>query len=69
MTGALPKGMKLVRCLYCDFGMGTRGMDRCGPCRGTGSRFQIIVGDLVQEYPNTEQGYKEACEELGVEPT
>lgn len=44
-------------CPYCDFGLGRRGMDRCAKCDGTGSIFKI---GLVP-YPNTEQGYHDAC--------
>jgi hypothetical protein len=40
-------------CDRCDFGGGTRGMDRCGRCRGTGSVFR--VGG--RSWPNTEAGY------------
>jgi hypothetical protein len=40
----------------CDFSMGTRGMDRCSKCDGTGSRLR--VGELY--WPNTRDGYIEA---------
>ena len=47
---------KAVACTHCDFGGGTRGMDRCAKCDGTGSVFR--VGWVT--YPNTKQGYIDA---------
>lgn len=43
-------------CNLCDLGHGTRGMDRCAKCDGTGSVF--VVG--TRTFPNTERGYMEA---------
>lgn len=50
-------------CPYCDFSMGRRGMDRCATCDGTGSVFFVN-----RFYPNTKEGYIEACAAAGVEP-
>ena len=44
----------------CDFSGGTRGMDRCSRCDGTGSRFLVSAGDEAHYFPNTEKGYREA---------
>ena len=45
-----------VRCYFCDFSSGYRGMNYCGKCEGTGSIF--VVGDAI--FPNTEEGYHSA---------
>lgn len=47
---------KASGCGHCDFGSGSRGMDRCSRCDGTGSVF-IQAGAT---FPNTEEGYLEA---------
>ena len=52
---ALPKAR---RCHHCDLSMGTRGMDRCGKCDGTGSGFQVGL----RFFPNTQEGYEAALE-------
>ena len=57
---------KAVGCT-CDFSGGTRGMDRCHRCDGTGSRFRIIKGGEVFYFPNTRKGYEKACLALGYE--
>lgn len=56
--------LKPVGCDVCDFGSGTRGMDRCSKCKGTGSVFW--VDDNC--YPNTREGYIDACMAAGVTP-
>lgn len=50
--------IKCIPCGHCDFSSGSRGMDRCGKCDGTGSVF--VVGD--QRFPNTLNGYQAALE-------
>lgn len=46
---------KAIDCGLCDFSSGTRGMDRCAKCDGTGSRLlHLPTGD---SYPNTERGW------------
>ena len=50
---------KTVGCT-CDFSGGTRGMDRCARCDGTGSRLFVCIGDEAHYFPNTEPGYKQA---------
>jgi hypothetical protein len=54
---------RIVGCT-CDFSGGTRGMDRCGRCGGTGSRFLVVVkqddGDQTFYFPNTKRGYEAA---------
>jgi hypothetical protein len=52
------------QCDHCDFGTGTRGMDRCARCDGTGSVF-IVNG---RYFPNTFDGYTNACVDAGVKP-
>lgn len=47
---------KPMTCNICDFGTGTRGMDRCSRCDGTGSVF-FVRGHF---YPNTKEGYENA---------
>lgn len=47
---------KPTSCPHCDFSGGTRGMDRCSKCDGTGSVFR--VGGRY--YPNTKEGYEAA---------
>ena len=49
-----------VSCPYCDFSRGTRGMDRCAKCKGTGSVFW--VGNRT--YPNTKEGYEDALKAM-----
>lgn len=44
------------RCGHCDLGRGTRGMDSCSVCDGTGSVFMVNG----RSFPNTEEGYLEA---------
>jgi len=53
-----------VKCWHCDFGSGYRGMDTCSRCDGTGSVF-VVAG---QTYPNTREGYTEACAAAGIQP-
>lgn len=48
----------------CDFSSGTRGMDRCSKCDGTGSRLRINVPDGILYFPNTKLGYQNAVEKL-----
>ena len=43
----------------CDFSSGTRGMDRCGRCGGSGSRFIVQPNRF---FPNTRIGYEHALE-------
>lgn len=50
--------IKPTMCSHCDFGLGRRGMDRCGRCKGTGSGFRVGL----KFFPNTEQGYLEALQ-------
>lgn len=50
---------KIVGCT-CDFSSGTRGMDRCSRCAGTGSRFLAIGRDGPVFFPNTRDGYDRA---------
>lgn len=50
--------LKPTACGHCDFGSGTRGMDRCAKCDGAGSVFR--VGD--KSFANTRDGYEEALE-------
>ncbi len=54
---------KTVGCI-CDFSGGTRGMDRCSRCDGTGSRFLVVVrqewGNQAFYFPNTKEGYERA---------
>lgn len=47
-------------CHHCDFSMGTRGMDRCARCDGTGSVFWVYG----RSYPNTEAGFHRALTAL-----
>lgn len=47
-------------CPHCDFSGGTRGMDRCHVCDGTGSVFWVYG----RSYPNTEEGYNRALNAL-----
>jgi len=47
----------------CFYGM--KGMDTCGGCGGTGS--QLLANK--KRFPNTQEGWKMACKELGVEGT
>lgn len=60
MSGSEPK---IVGCT-CDFSGGTCGMDRCGRCGGTGSRFLCVVDGEAFYYPNTRDGYKKAKAKL-----
>ena len=48
---------RAINCWHCDFSMGTRGMDRCYKCDGTGSQIFHIPSKAF--YPNTEDGWKE----------
>lgn len=52
----------------CDFSGGSRGMDRCSRCDGTGSRFLVALNGNVFYFPNTREGYEDACRVLGVDP-
>lgn len=61
---AQPRDLKPVGCHSCDLGMGTRGMDRCSKCDGTGSVFWVNR----KCFPNTREGYIEACSAAGIEP-
>lgn len=45
-----------ISCGHCDFSAGTRGMDRCVRCDGTGS--QLIIRVTGERFPNTEAGWK-----------
>ena len=57
---------KARQCRHCDFGSGQRGMDRCAKCDGTGSQFVVVdVYGQRRVFPNTERGYKSACEANG----
>ena len=47
-------------CLFCDFSSGTRGMDRCAKCAGTGSGFYADA----RFFPNTKEGYSAAIDYL-----
>lgn len=47
---------KPMTCDRCDFGTGTRGMDRCSRCDGTGSIF-FVAG---RYFANTKEGYDAA---------
>jgi hypothetical protein len=60
-------GPKVVGCT-CDFSGGTRGMDRCHRCDGTGSRFIVVSNGEGWYYPNTRKGYVEAMHKLGRTP-
>lgn len=56
-------------CPFCDFSMGTRGMDRCSRCKGTGSVF--LVGDKDKRahyFANTKEGYEAACALASIKP-
>lgn len=46
---------KAAGCEHCDFSSGTRGMDRCAKCGGTGS--QLVLRATGQRFPNTEAGF------------
>lgn len=59
-----PTDPKPETCPRCDFGTGQRGCDRCGKCKGMGSVFRV-KGVI---YPNTREGYIEACNAAGVTP-
>lgn len=61
------KEPKVTGCT-CDFSGGTRGMDRCSRCDGTGSRFLVAVKGEWYYFPNTRKGYEDACQKLGVQP-
>lgn len=52
----------------CDFSRGTRGMDRCGRCDGTGSRLVIVVDGQAQYFPNTKAGHDRAEAALKTTP-
>lgn len=59
-------GWKTIGCRSCDLGMGTRGMDRCSKCHGTGSKLlHIESGD---EYPNTYYGWLKLEDAHGLQP-
>ena len=47
----------------CDFSGGTRGMDRCGRCDGTGSRLLHLPSGF--HYPNTKEGWNRLVKEHG----
>lgn len=61
------KEPKVTGCT-CDFSGGTRGMDRCHRCDGTGSRFVVAVDGEPFYFPNTRKGYLAACNKMGVVP-
>lgn len=42
----------------CDFSSGTRGMDRCARCDGTGSRLLFVIKGEARYFPNTRVGYE-----------
>lgn len=44
-----------IACSHCDFSTGTRGMDRCSHCDGTGS--QLIIRATGERFQNTEAGW------------
>lgn len=52
-----------IACSHCDFSGGTRGMDRCSKCDGTGS--QLLHTPSGQLYPNTEEGWKKLEQDHG----
>lgn len=58
LTPAARRDWKVIGCT-CDFSGGTRGMDRCHHCGGTGSRLFHKSGDT---FPNTETGWKAMME-------
>jgi hypothetical protein len=58
------KEPKPSACPYCDLSMGTRGMDRCRFCDGTGSVFWV----KKRCFPNTKEGYDKAKALLNEEP-
>lgn len=63
MTGVTKKReWRAVGC-NCDFSSGTRGMDRCAHCDGTGSRLLHLPTGY--HYPNTEAGWKRLVKEHG----
>jgi hypothetical protein len=51
----------------CDMSSGTRGMDRCGRCDGTGSRLLVRSHHQIFYFPNTMEGYVDALLKLGRE--
>lgn len=55
------KEPKIVGCICFH---GHRGMDWCSKCGGTGSRFLVPVNGQPRYFPNTEDGYKSACDLL-----
>lgn len=57
---SLPGEPKPSMCSRCDFGSGTRGMDRCSKCAGTGSVFRVIGKDGLRSFPNTREGFDAA---------
>lgn len=57
------KKPKVIDCT-CDFSGGTRGMDRCHLCNGTGSRFLVIIDEEAWYFPNTKEGYGKAKEKI-----
>ena len=61
------KEPKVTGCT-CDFSGGTRGMDRCHRCGGTGSRFIVVENGNPFYFPNTRKGYESACHKMGVKP-
>lgn len=65
MTDATPIA---VGCT-CDFSGGTRGMDRCHRCDGTGSRLAVSTSKGVVYFPNTETGHASALARIDGELT
>jgi len=56
---------QVIRCYYCDFSSGKRGMDRCAPCDGTGSMFMVVTANgSVYYYANTKDGYDKAVKRM-----
>jgi hypothetical protein len=51
----------------CDFSSGTRGMDRCSHCDGTGSRLLVVVDGQPFYFPNTKEGWGRALTKLAEE--
>lgn len=52
----------------CDFSSGTRGMDRCYKCDGTGSRLLASAGNDLRYFPNTREGWVDACKFMCIDP-
>lgn len=53
-----------IKVTGCTCFQGYRGMDRCAPCDGTGSRLYIATETGVQYFPNTKKGHDAAIAKL-----